>query len=147
MSFFLARTPDLWLARVARTMQKLTDHDCGPRFCTAPTGPLQNVWHTCLTDPRQFGILQTRSWLTGAMQSGLLKRREFIMMSSTQPGRTDETRRHLHYVLRMGNPEPSTPMLDSVERWNWAVRISVVGLFVVALVVIAFRMASVVVPL
>jgi len=37
-------------------------------------------------------------------------------------------------------------MLDSVERWNWAVRISVVGLFVVALVVIAFRMASVVVP-
>jgi len=80
------------------------------------------------------------------MQSGLLKRREFIMMSSTQPGRTDETRRHLHYVLRMGNPEPSTPMLDSVERWNWAVRISVVGLFVVALVVIAFRMASVVVP-
>ena len=67
-------------------------------------------------------------------------------MSSTQPGRTDETRRHLHYVLRMGNPEPRTPMLDSVERWNWAVRISVVGLFVVALVVIAFRMASVVVP-
>ena len=37
-------------------------------------------------------------------------------------------------------------MLDSVERWNWAVRISVVGLFVVALVFIAFRMASVVVP-
>src|SRR3974377_915764 len=37
-------------------------------------------------------------------------------------------------------------MLDSVERWNWAVRISVVGLFVVALVGIAFRMASVVVP-
>ena len=67
-------------------------------------------------------------------------------MSSTQPGRTDETRRHLHYVLRMGNPEPGTPMLDSVERWNWAVRISVVGLFVVALIVIAFRMASVVVP-
>jgi len=75
-----------------------------------------------------------------------MRRREFITMSSTQPGRTDETRRHLHYVLRMGNPEPSTPMLDSVERWNWAVRISVVGLFVVALVVIAFRMASVVVP-
>jgi predicted PurR-regulated permease PerM len=46
----------------------------------------------------------------------------------------------------MGNPEPVTPMLGSVERWNWAVRISVVGLFVVALVVIAFRMASVVVP-
>src|SRR6516164_357379 len=68
-------------------------------------------------------------------------------MSSTQPSRTDETRRHLHYVLRMGNPEPGTPTLDSVERWNWAVRISVVGLFVVALVVIAFRMASVVVPL
>jgi len=81
------------------------------------------------------------------MQFGLLNRREFITMSSTQPGRTDETRRHLHYVLRMGNPEPGTPMLDSVERWNWAVRISVVGLFVVALVVIAFRMASVVVPL
>jgi predicted PurR-regulated permease PerM len=37
-------------------------------------------------------------------------------------------------------------MLDSVERWNWAVRISVVGLFVAALVVIIFRMASVVVP-
>jgi hypothetical protein len=30
-------------------------------------------------------------------------------MSSTQPGRTDETQRHLHYVLRMGNPEPGTP--------------------------------------
>jgi len=75
-----------------------------------------------------------------------MRRREFITMSSTQPGRTDEPRRHLHYVLRMGNPEPSTPMLDSVERWNWAVRISVVGLFVVALVFIAFRMASVVVP-
>ena len=67
-------------------------------------------------------------------------------MSSTQPGMPDETRRHLHYVLRMGNPEPGTLMLDSVERWNWAVRISVVGLFVLALVVIAFRMASVVVP-
>jgi len=75
-----------------------------------------------------------------------MRRREFITMSSTQPGRTDETRRQLHYVLRMGNPEPGTPTLDSVERWNWAVRISVVGLFVVALVVIAFRMASVVVP-
>ncbi len=75
-----------------------------------------------------------------------MRRREFITMSSTQPGRTDETRPHLHYVLRMGNPEPGTPMLDSVERWNWAVRISVVGLFVAALVVIAFRMASVVVP-
>jgi predicted PurR-regulated permease PerM len=37
-------------------------------------------------------------------------------------------------------------MLDSVERWNWAVRISVVGLFVLALAVIAFQMASVVVP-
>jgi predicted PurR-regulated permease PerM len=37
-------------------------------------------------------------------------------------------------------------MLASVERWNWAVRISVVGLFVAALVVIVFRMASVVVP-
>src|SRR6516165_2104345 len=80
------------------------------------------------------------------MQFGLLKRREFITMSSTQPGRTDKTRRHLHYVLRTGNPELGTPMLDSVERWNWAVRISVVGLFVVALVVTAFRMASVVVP-
>src|SRR3974390_3390086 len=80
------------------------------------------------------------------MQFGLLNRREFITMSSKQPGRTDETRRHLHYVLRMGNPEPGTPMLDSVERWNWAVRISVVGLFVLALVVIVFRMASVVVP-
>src|SRR6516162_5899977 len=67
-------------------------------------------------------------------------------MSNTQPGKTDERGRHLHYVLRMGNPEPVTPMLGSVESWNWAVRISVVGLFVVALVVIAFRMASVVVP-
>jgi predicted PurR-regulated permease PerM len=37
-------------------------------------------------------------------------------------------------------------MFDSVESWNWAVRISVVGLFVVALAVIAFKMASVVVP-
>ena len=37
-------------------------------------------------------------------------------------------------------------MVDSVESWNWAVRISVVGLFVIALAVIAFRMASVVVP-
>jgi hypothetical protein len=46
----------------------------------------------------------------------------------------------------MGNPEAATPMLDSVERWNWAVRISVVGLFVVALVVIAFILKSVVVP-
>jgi len=53
-------------------------------------------------------------------------------MSSTQPGRTVKTRRHLHYVLRTGTPEPRTPMFDSVESWNWAVRISVVGLFVVA---------------
>src|SRR6516225_5214057 len=67
-------------------------------------------------------------------------------MSSIQPGPTDKTRRHQHYVLRMGTPEPGTPMLDSVERWNWAVRISVVGLFVIALLVIVFRMASVVVP-
>jgi predicted PurR-regulated permease PerM len=80
------------------------------------------------------------------MQFGLLKRREFITMSTTQPDRTDETQRHRHYVLRIGNLEPGTPMLDSVERWNWAVRISVIGLFVVALVVIVFRMASVVVP-
>ena len=36
-------------------------------------------------------------------------------------------------------------MFDSVESWNWAVRISVVGLFVVALAVIAFKMASLVV--
>jgi len=67
-------------------------------------------------------------------------------MSNTQPGKTVKTRRHLHYVLRTGTPEPRTPMFDSVESWNWAVRISVVGLFVVALVVIAFKMASVVVP-
>jgi predicted PurR-regulated permease PerM len=67
-------------------------------------------------------------------------------MSSTQPGRTIKTRRHLHYVLRTGNPELGTPMLDSVERWNWAVRISVVGLFVLALAGIAYSMASVVVP-
>jgi len=65
---------------------------------------------------------------------------------STQPGNAVNTRRHLHYVIRMGNPEPRTPMVDSVESWNWAVRISVVGLFVIALAVIAFRMASVVVP-
>src|SRR6516164_4131289 len=45
-----------------------------------------------------------------------------------------------------GAIELRTPMVDSVESWNWAVRISVVGLFVVALTVIAFRMASVVVP-
>jgi predicted PurR-regulated permease PerM len=75
-----------------------------------------------------------------------VKRREFITMSSTQPGWTDKTRRHLHYVLRTENPELEAPMLDSVERWNWAVRISVVGLFVLALAVIAFQMASVVVP-
>ena len=67
-------------------------------------------------------------------------------MSSTQPGRTVKTRRHLHYVLRTANPEPRMPMFDSVESWNWAVRISVVGLFVLALAVIAFKMASVVVP-
>src|SRR5262249_56172857 len=67
-------------------------------------------------------------------------------MSSTQPGRTVKTRRHLHYVLRTANPEPRMPMFDSVEGWNWAVRISVVGLFVLALAVIAFKMASVVVP-
>jgi predicted PurR-regulated permease PerM len=65
---------------------------------------------------------------------------------STQPGRTVETARHLHYVVRMGGPEPRTPVLDSVERWNWAVRISVVGLFVLALAGIAYSMASVVVP-
>src|SRR5262249_19021070 len=67
-------------------------------------------------------------------------------MSSTQPGRTAKTRRHLHYVLRTANPEPRMPTFDSVESWNWAVRISVVGLFVLALAVIAFKMASVVVP-
>jgi predicted PurR-regulated permease PerM len=64
----------------------------------------------------------------------------------TQPGRTVETARHLHYVIRMGGPEPRTPVLDSVESWNWAVRISVVGLFVTALAGIAYSMASVVVP-
>jgi hypothetical protein len=37
---------------------------------------------------------------------------------STQPGRTVETARHLHYVVRMGGPEPRTPVLDSVESWN-----------------------------
>ena len=66
-------------------------------------------------------------------------------MSSTQPGKSVK-RRHLHYVLRAGTSEPRTPMFDSVESWNWAVRISVVGLFVFALAVIAFKMASVVVP-
>jgi hypothetical protein len=37
-------------------------------------------------------------------------------------------------------------VLDSVESWNWAVRISVVGLFVLALAGIAYSMSSVVVP-
>jgi hypothetical protein len=67
-------------------------------------------------------------------------------MNNPQPDGTDKTPRHLHYVLRVGNPGPGTPMLDPVERWNWAVRISVVGLFVLALVVIVFEMKSVVVP-
>ena len=67
-------------------------------------------------------------------------------ISSTQPSRTAETRRQLHYVLRMGSGELGAPMLNSVERWNWAVRVSVVGLFVAVLVVFVFRMASVVVP-
>ena len=50
---------------------------------------------------------------------------------STQPGRTVEiARRHLHDVLRMGTSDLRAPMLDWVESWNWAVRISVVGLFV-----------------
>jgi predicted PurR-regulated permease PerM len=75
-----------------------------------------------------------------------LKRREFITMKTTQPRNTFATRRHLHYVLRTESPELRAPMLDSVERWNWAARISVVGLFVLALAVIAFQMASVVVP-
>jgi predicted PurR-regulated permease PerM len=65
---------------------------------------------------------------------------------STQPGTTTSTRRDLHYVLRVGNPELRTPMLDSVESWNWAVRISVVGLFVIAVAVLAYNMAGVVVP-
>jgi predicted PurR-regulated permease PerM len=66
---------------------------------------------------------------------------------STQPGRTVETaRRHLHDVLRMGTSDLRAPMLDTVESWNWAVRISVVGLFVLALAGIAYSMASVVVP-
>jgi predicted PurR-regulated permease PerM len=66
---------------------------------------------------------------------------------STQPGRTVETaRRHLHDVLRMDTSDLRAPMLDSVERWNWAVRISVVGLFVFALAAILYNMASVVVP-
>ena len=67
-------------------------------------------------------------------------------MSSTQPVRTAKTRRHRPYVIRVGNPEQRTLMFDSVESWNWAVRISVVGLFIAALAVIAFKMASVVVP-
>jgi predicted PurR-regulated permease PerM len=66
---------------------------------------------------------------------------------STQPGRTVEiARRHLHDVLRMGTSDLRAPMLDSVESWNWAVRISVVGLFVLALAGILYSMASVVVP-
>ena len=67
---------------------------------------------------------------------------------STQPGRTVETaaRRRLHDVLRMGTSDLRAPMLGSVESWNWAVRISVVGLFVLALAGIAYSMATVVVP-
>ena len=66
---------------------------------------------------------------------------------STQPGRTVETaRRHLHDVLRMETADLRVPMLNSVESWNWAVRISVVGLFALALAGIAYSMASVVVP-
>src|SRR6478672_9053669 len=66
---------------------------------------------------------------------------------STQPGRTVEiARRHLHDVLRMGTSDLRAPMRDSVESWNWAVRISVVGLFVLALAGILYSMASVVVP-
>ena len=66
---------------------------------------------------------------------------------STQPGRTVETaRRHLRDVLRMETADLRAPMLDSVESWNWAVRISVVGLFVLALAGIFYIMASVVVP-
>jgi hypothetical protein len=67
-------------------------------------------------------------------------------MRSTQPVRTEKGRRQLHYILRTGHSELGTPMLGSVERWNWAVRISVVGLFVIALAVIVFEMASVVMP-
>jgi predicted PurR-regulated permease PerM len=66
---------------------------------------------------------------------------------STQPGRTVEIAgRDLHDVLRMGTSDLRAPMLDSVESWNWAVRISVVGLFVLALAGILYSMASVVVP-
>jgi predicted PurR-regulated permease PerM len=50
----------------------------------------------------------------------------------------------LHYVVR--SSERPIRKLDSVESWNWAVRFSVVGLFVLALAVIAYYMASVVVP-
>jgi predicted PurR-regulated permease PerM len=66
---------------------------------------------------------------------------------STQPGKTVEIeRRDLHDVLRMGTADLRAPMLDSVESWNWAVRISVVGLFALALAGILYIMASVVVP-
>jgi hypothetical protein len=66
---------------------------------------------------------------------------------STQPGKTVATaRRHLHDVLRMGTSDLRNPMLDTVESWNWAVRISVVGLFALALAGILYIMASVVVP-
>jgi predicted PurR-regulated permease PerM len=65
---------------------------------------------------------------------------------STEPGKTINTRRELNYVLRMGNPEPRRPVPDSVESWNWAVRISVVGLFIIALAILAFNMSSVLVP-
>src|ERR1700730_14541402 len=67
---------------------------------------------------------------------------------STQPGRTVEiARRHLHDVLRMSTSDLRAPMLDSVESWNWAVRISVVGLFVLALAGILYSVAGVGVPL
>jgi predicted PurR-regulated permease PerM len=112
-----------------------------------------------LTGPRQFDILQTRSRLTGPMGSrgGRVVARQAPAaaearylgrkrMSTTQPIGVGETRRNLHYVLRVANPQSEKPILASVERWNWAVRISVVGLFVIALAAIAFEMASVVVP-
>jgi predicted PurR-regulated permease PerM len=67
---------------------------------------------------------------------------------STQPGKIVENaaRRHLHDVLRMGTSDLQAPALDTVESWNWAVRISVVGLFGIALAGILYIMASVVVP-
>src|SRR5262249_30886727 len=61
--------------------------------------PLQNVWHTHLTDPRQVGILQTRSWLTGA---------RCIWSIETARVHHDE-----QYAARLDRQDPAPPALRS----------------------------------